>query len=49
MQLHSVDQFLSFAKWSESENVSHSVVSNFATHWTAALSMEFSRQEYWRG
>ena len=34
-------------------NVSHSVVSDFATPWTvahhAALSMGFSRQEYWSG
>ena len=35
------------------ENVSHSVVSNFATPWTVAcqglLPMGFSRQEYWSG
>ena len=33
--------------------ISHSVMSNSATPWTAAywspLSMEFSRQEYWSG
>ena len=33
--------------------VRHSVVSDFVTPWTIArqapLSMEFSRQEYWRG
>ena len=37
----------------ESESVSYSVLSDFATPWTAALqtslSMEFSRQEYWSG
>jgi len=38
----------------ESESVSHSVVSDsFVIPWTVAcqipLSMEFSRQEYWRG
>ena len=36
----------------ESESDSHSVMSNSATIWTAAhqaLSMEFSRQEYWSG
>ena len=37
----------------ESESVSHSVLSDFATLWTVALqtslSMEFSRQEYWSG
>ena len=37
----------------ESVQLSHSVVSNSVTPWTAArqtpLSMGFSRQEYWRG
>ena len=37
----------------KSENISRSVVSGFATPWTVAhqapLSMEVSRQEYWRG
>ena len=39
--------------YKESESVSHSVMSNSVTPWTAALqaplSMEFSRQEYWSG
>ena len=44
--------FLSCGK-SESETVSHSIVSDSATSWTVAhqtfLSMWFSRQEYWSG
>ena len=40
-----------FIKNGESESVSCSVTSDFATPWTVAcqapLSMEFSRQEYW--
>ena len=39
--------------YKESESVSHSVISNSVTPWTAALqaplSMEFSRQEYYSG
>ena len=42
-----------YMKKSESESVSHSVVSDSVTPWAVALqaplSMEFSRQEYWSG
>ena len=45
--------YVSCFKYSESESVSHSVVSNFAALRTVALqaplSMGFSRQEYWSG
>ena len=33
----------------ESESVSHSVVSNYLQTYQASLSMEFSRQESWNG
>ena len=48
-----IDEALKPLKMSESESVSHSVVSDSETPWTVAhqalLSMEFSRQKYWSG